>query len=98
MYPEADDIKHFYFFCIVDEVKVLCLHTNEPYNKLFENFMKSLHCKIRWVLPEEHINYSNQKYLLLVAVETRIPEDVQATLNYYKHQGKKLRVHILTFC
>lgn len=81
-------------------MKVLCVDTNEPYNKRFESFMKqkSLHCNITWVPLEEHINFSNQKYLLLVAVKTRIPEDVEATLNYYKHQGKKLIVHILTFC
>ena len=75
---------------------MLCVDTNAPYNKQFESFMKqnSLRCKISWVQPEDHVNFENQKFLLLIAVKTRIPEDVEASLNYYNLQGKKIIAHI----
>ena len=72
------------------EVKVLCLDTNEVYTRQFKDFMeKDLKIKISWVPHEEKLNFSEGKYLLLVDVRTRVPEDVESTLDHYKLQGKR---------
>lgn len=84
-------------FHIVGEVKVLCEDTNELYNEHFEKFMKTkLSHTISWIPPEENISFANEKYILLVNVRTRVPDEVEHTLNYYKQQGKILLVYIFT--
>lgn len=68
---------------------MLCLDTDEFYMREFEDFMKlNLNSKISWIPHEEQVNLNEGKYLLLVDVRTRIPEDVEFTLNRYGHQGK----------
>lgn len=69
---------------------MLCLHTDVVYTRHFERFMKTnLNSKISWIPHDEKENLNEGKYLLLIDVKTRVPEDVESTLNRYKHQGKK---------
>lgn len=71
------------------EVKVLCLDTKEVYTRQFTDFMeKDLKRKISWVPHDGKEIFTEGKYLLLVDVRTRVPEDVEFTLNRYGHQGK----------
>lgn len=80
---------------IVGEIKVLCVDTDQLYNKHFEKVMRTkLSYYISWIANDENISFANEKYMLLVNVRTRIPDDVAETLHYYKHQGKILLIHI----
>ena len=72
----------------ISEVKVLCSDTQDVYMRKFKDFMeKDLKIKISWVPLKEKVNFNEGKYLLLVDVRTRVPEDVEFTLNLYNPQG-----------
>ena len=57
------------------------------YKKVFQTFIEKRN--IRWVPCEEKLNMT-EKYLLLVDIQTRIPEDVQFSLNRFKLKGKSI--------
>lgn len=75
-------------YCILDVVNVMCEHIPEKeYKGLFQIFIGERN--IRWVPHEENLNIE-EKYLLLVDIQTRIPDDVECSLEEYKNKGKVL--------
>lgn len=60
----------------------------DDYQHHFESFMQTkLGSNIYWVPHGRNINFANQKYLLLIDVKTRIPEEIADTLDCYTNQG-----------
>ena len=67
----------------------MCEDTGADYAKSFEKLVnKELNCNVEWLTnginPE---NITQDKHLLLVDVQTRLPEDCQHILNELKITG-----------
>ena len=59
--------------------------------------MEKHKCNIVWVPHRQNIVLGNEKYLLLVDVKTRIPEDAGFTLDKFEYQGKIIIVCIYIY-
>ena len=63
----------------------MCEDTDaREYKSFFETFID---VDIHWVPHEDDLNLA-EKYLLLVDIQSRIPDDVEFSLSHFKRQGK----------
>ena len=68
----------------------MCEDISADYAKCFDQLVKKeLNCNVEWLTPGlNRKNIIKDKHLLLVDIQTRIPEDCQHTLNELKITGK----------
>lgn len=75
---------------------MLCVDTDAEYIKQFEKFiMTDYECKIISSSPiEENLN---EKFLLLVNIHYRIPEEVDTALKHFNLLGKVFLLTVVVF-
>lgn len=65
----------------------MCTDTDAEFAKCFESFIeREIPCNIEWI-PHGTILTEENKYLLLVEVKSRIPEDSQLVLSNFQTNG-----------